>query len=167
MKKNKAAFLTLISELDNNIVTLDELLCKNRTATEKLQKLTQVDEFDWAGLGYTIHNIYNLIENYFLRISKFFENNLPPDSWHKDLVTRMALDIPEVRPALLNKSDLPVINDLRAFRHVYRNIYQSELDIDKLKTINETVPHAVSIIKKTHGKYTKKLKQIIKALSED
>lgn len=164
MKRNRDAFLTLIAELDSCIAQLDELFEKNCKATEKLKTLDAPDEFDWAALGYTIHNIYNSMENYFLRVSKFFENNLTTGSWHKDLINRMALDIPEIRPALLEPSDLPVIGELRAFRHAFRNIYQSQLDQDKLDTINRTVPKAISIIKKSHKQYIAQLKQILEDL---
>lgn len=36
---------------------------------------------DVIALGYTIHNYYNAVENYFLRIAKFFENHLDPSTW--------------------------------------------------------------------------------------
>ncbi|MCA1949980.1 MAG: hypothetical protein LDL24_05390 [Treponema sp.] len=54
-------------------------------------------------LGYTIHNIYGVMENACLRIARFFENGLNQNSWHRELLDRMIIEIPGVRQALLTK----------------------------------------------------------------
>lgn len=128
--------------------------------TEKMQKI-QPDEFEYTALGYTIHNIYNLMENYFLRIAKFFENNIEGSSWHKDLLERMCLDIPTIRPALLTKENAKAIGELRSFRHVFRNIYQSELDKEKIEKLNLSIPHTIQKFKISSDLFIEKLKQIV------
>jgi hypothetical protein len=99
MQRTSNDFRLLISELEADLEMLQELKRLNRRAMERVER-DERDELDWAALGYTIHNIYNLLENYFLRISKFFENALDPTTWHKDLIERMTLSIEGVRPAL-------------------------------------------------------------------
>ena len=61
---------------------------------------------DVIALGYTVHNYYNAVEDYFLRIAKFFENHLDPSTWNRDLVNRMATAIEGLRPRLLLRDDL-------------------------------------------------------------
>ncbi len=150
----------MISELDADVDLLEELLDKNKKSGAKLERLVP-DEFDWAGLGYTIHNIYNCMENYLLRIAKFFENRLDSTEWHRDLIHRMILEIEGVRPAFLTRNLEPQIQDLRAFRHAFRNIYQSSLDVDKLKLLNVRVPDAASGFIKCHESFLAKLREII------
>ena len=70
------------------IRSIQELLSKNRRATERIEAGAN-DELDWAALGYTLHNIYCAFENYFLRIAKFFENGLDQRFWHGELLDRM------------------------------------------------------------------------------
>ncbi len=125
---DSASFKLLFSELNSDKAILEDLFEKNRLVTRKINAL-EPDEFDWAALGYTIHNIYNLMENYFLRVAKFFENNIDQDAWHRSLIDRMALEIPGFRPALLKREDLEAIHDLRSFRHVFRNIYLGKLKL--------------------------------------
>jgi len=127
MKRKKTDFLRFVAELDSDLSLLDDLTQKNKGAWQRIEGCS-AEELDWAALWYTVHNIYNLLENYFLRISKFFENSLDPLSWHRDLVQHMMLDIEGVRPALLNRGLAGRIDELRSFRHIFRNIYQSELD---------------------------------------
>ncbi len=163
MKKDRISFLRLISELENDIEILNELIEKYIQINEKIKNIDP-DEFDWASLGYTIQNIYNLFENYFLRISKFFENDFDKTSWHRDLVNRMTIEIKDVRPKLFERSLANKINELRAFRHVFRYIYQSELDIKKLMDLNLKVPGIIKEFKQSHKLFAEKLQKIIDLL---
>src|SRR4030067_2909042 len=125
---------TLKAELDEAMKILEGIEAKKKKAKEKLKRIDP-DELDFAGLAYTIANIYNLMENYFLCVAKGFENAIARDHWDKDLVKRMSLEIEGIRPAVLKAGDVPLIDELRAFRPLFRNIYQGELDTGKLKLV--------------------------------
>lgn len=122
------------------------------------------EELVIPAIGFTVHNLYNAIENYFLRIAKFFENQIQGETWHRDLVSRMALSIEGVRPALLDRDDLRPFHELRAFRHVFRLIYDSQLDPSKLALAEEHVPTAVKAMESAHKWYVSKLGEIRRAL---
>lgn len=163
MKKDRISFLRLVSELDNDIEILDELMEKHDLLNKKIKQI-KPDEFDWSALGYTIHNIYNLLENYFLRISKFFENDLDQSSWHRELVNRMTIEIRDIRPQLFDRNLANKINELRAFRHVFRYIYQSKLDVEKLQNLNNRIPEIINGFKQSHKLFIEKLYKIIDVL---
>ena len=55
--------LTLVAELGADIALLDELAAKNADALTRV-RAGATDELDYAALGYTIHNIYSLVEGY-------------------------------------------------------------------------------------------------------
>lgn len=156
---------TLKAELLADMAVLDELEGKYRLIHAKLATI-QPDEFDYVGLAYTIVNLYNLMENYFFRVAKCFENNIDRLNWHRDLVRRMALEIDGVRPALLAMGDVSLIDELRAFRHVFRHIYQSELDLDKLTLVDSRTPKAVAAFRSAHGRFVDKLDQLIALIEE-
>jgi hypothetical protein len=127
-------FLRLKAELGKDRELLQALLAKNLRATERAE-MQPGDEFAWAAVGYTIHNIYCLFENYFLRVSKFFENSLDQSNWHAQLVERMTLEIPGLRPALFDTAFATRIDELRRFRHAFRNLYQAELDPGRVRAL--------------------------------
>jgi hypothetical protein len=79
--KNADDYRRLAGELTVDIELLHALQTKHAKAAERAL-LAKEDDLIWAAVGYTIHNIYCLLENYFLRISKFFENGLDSSSWH-------------------------------------------------------------------------------------
>jgi hypothetical protein len=88
---------------------------------------------DVAAAAYVLHNIYGALENVFEQVSRTFENHITDRAqWHRELLTKMFLEIPGVRPALLPPALRGSLNDLRGFRHVFRHAYEFELDPAKV-----------------------------------
>lgn len=70
-----------------------------------------------------------MLENYFLRISKYFENNLPGDRRHVGLVEKVRLDIPNVRPVFLETDEqLGEVRQILRYRHRLRHLSDLLLD---------------------------------------
>lgn len=163
--RDALAYSALLEDLEVAIGHVRGQFEANRSMTERLASRpsgTPADtpDPDVIALGYTIHNYYNAVENYFLRIAKFFENHLDPSTWHRDLVNRMATTIEGLRPNLLTRDDLHHFHELRGFRHVFRSLYDSVLDPDKLALANRHVNPAHQAIQTAHESFTGKLRTI-------
>lgn len=78
--------------------------------------------------GYYLHNLYNAFENICLNVAKAFENQIDREQWHSALLKRMTLDVEGLRPRLLGDEAYRCLDELRRFRHVFRNAYTAELD---------------------------------------
>lgn len=130
-------FLALLTELDGDAAEIERVRMHNRKAWERIGAGAH-DPVDWGALGFTIHTLYGVAENYFLRVSKFFENGLPADRWHRGLLEKMNLDITGLRPALFtNSSQLRDASELLSFRHRLRNLYGEDLDPEKTGTVQK------------------------------
>ena len=152
-------YAALIQELALAWEHVEGQFAKNRRIDAKIPEAAE-DEMKWAALGYTIHNLYNAMENYLVRVAKFFENRLDDPSWHKDLVDRMALSIEGVRPAVLPRELRRDIHELRSFRQVFRDIYDTELDSKRVEQANQLVGRVVEGFRTAHGLFTRKLEEI-------
>ena len=115
MRRNPDDLQRLIAELQDDARQLEQLCATNGRAMERIAAGAN-DYLDYAALGYTIHNIYAVMENGCLRVAKLFENNLADPSWHRDLLDRMKLTIEGVRPAFLDEETYLLLDQLRAFR---------------------------------------------------
>ena len=83
-------------------------------------------------LGYSMHNIYNALENCFTQISLSFENHVRDKTrWHRELLDKMFLNIKALRPAVLPEEVRSVLGDLLGFRHLFRHAYDFKVDRDK------------------------------------
>lgn len=91
-----------------------------------------VDFTPRSASAYALHNIYNALENSFEQISRTFENHVVDTTkWHAELLGKMFLEIPDVRPALFSPDLRVALDDLRGFRHIFRHSYDFQLDAEK------------------------------------
>lgn len=140
---------------------------KNATMSARIAISQDRDEFAYAALGYTLHNLYNAFEGYFFRVAKFFENNVTDLTWHKALLERMTLHIEGIRPALLDQTISLRIEELLKFRHVYRNIYKSPLVPAKVEFANQAAVNLAADFKAHHELFLGFLQNLIKELDCD
>lgn len=72
---------------------------------------------------------YTSLEDLFKQIANAFENHIrESSSFHEELLLRMNLEITEIRPAVLSKPSLHLLNKVLAFRHFVCDVYDCELD---------------------------------------
>lgn len=90
-----------------------------------------ISYYDRGAIGYLLHNFYSGCENIFKSIARFFENDLASDSWHRDLLKRMKVEVKGYRPAVIDNELFYMLDDFRAFRHKFRHSYSFELDWEK------------------------------------
>lgn len=79
-----------------------------------------------------LENVYTCAETLFMRISQAFENHLPPDRWHRELLTRMTLHIAGLREQVLEDDTQACLLELMKFRHFRRYYFEFDYDWDRL-----------------------------------
>ena len=164
MKRTPDDLQRLIAELQNDAHQVKQRSATNNRAVDRIAAGAD-DYLDYAALGYTIHNIYAVMENACLRVAKFFENNVSDPSWHKELLERMKLTIEGVRPAFLDEETYLLLDELRAFRHVFCNLYARPIDRERIELVQKKVPAATERFTHAIDEYTAALRQIRDSLS--
>jgi len=123
--------LTLRSEAAGDVSALRRIVEKLRTPPEQLRVLSSSDPVV-AATAFELHNYYCVCENLMRRVAAAFENALEPNAWHEQLLRRMSLDISDVRPALIDAALRAQLDELRTFRHFFRNAYDRPLHPGKV-----------------------------------
>lgn len=157
-------FLTLVAELDGDVAEIERVRGLNARAWDRIRSGAD-DPIDWGALGFTIHTLYGVAENYFLRVSKFFENGLPPERWHRAILEKMALDIPGLRPALFTApAQLGDAVEIMKFRHRMRNLYGEDLDPGKTGDIQVLASRFFDAFPEMHRNFRDRLLAVAEAL---
>lgn len=87
-------------------------------------------------VSYYLHVIYGLFENLFTRIATLFGNRISDQAqWHSQLLRRMTLEVEGVRPRVINDEAYRHLDELRRFRHLFRNAYLLRFDLDRLALV--------------------------------
>lgn len=134
MKKEALAYLLGYFSSQEEII--NELLNK----IKKMEISDSSSEEKVIILGYLLHNLYCALEDLFSEIAKIFENQIEdPSKYHKELLKRVSIEIPKIRPKVISKESFKILDELRGFRHVFRHSYSYELDPQKVKLLRNKV----------------------------
>lgn len=125
----KADISDELNKLARLEVEFDKIKDKLEFAEEK------ITYYDRGAIGYLLHNFYNGCENIFQSIARFFENDFGPQTWHKDLLKRMRIEITGFRPAVIDEKLFVLLDDFRSFRHKFRHSYAFDLDWEREKQV--------------------------------
>ncbi len=130
----EAKIKLLRAEIKKSLSTLNRI--EKYILDFQKKKLKQEPGIDEAMIiTQALTNYYTCLETIFLRISKFFENTIDNDKWHRSLLEKMALDIEEIRPNVISDSVYEGLLELLKFRHFSRYYFEFDYDWDKIRFV--------------------------------
>ncbi len=114
-----------------------------------------------------LHSLYAGLERIFHLIAVEIDGGvLGGESWHKELLRQMTLDIPGVRPAVLNPETAAILDEYRRFRHLIRNIYATNIDPARIKALVRQLDDLHNRVATDLERFTKFLDRLSRADEE-
>ena len=127
----------LISIIKRNLGMLEKLFSSlEQVYKEDLKLLGKTDRSALMVAG-ILENYYTCLETIFFRISQYFENNLAPHQWHRDLLEKMTIHIEGIRAAVISDESYSRLLELLKFRHFRRYYFEMEYDWDRLEFLKK------------------------------
>lgn len=88
-----------------------------------------------------LHGFYSGLERLFELVARHVDHALPAgESWHRDLLDRMAQDLVDVRPAVIGCESGNALDEFRRFRHLVRSVYTLHLVPEKMRGLIAALP---------------------------
>lgn len=88
-----------------------------------------------------LHSFYRGTERVFqLVAAELDEQTSSGEAWHLRLLHQMAREVAEVRPAVITPETVPLLDEVRKFRHFIRNAYTTQLDPKRMETVMNVLP---------------------------
>ncbi len=133
---------------------IDELIAELERARERVEgiysKLGQARDTTLPRIGRTDDSA-QIVAGYletFVRVSGYFENDLPQGRWHATLLEKMNLEIEGIRTKVAGDRNLVRLRELLRFRHFRRYYVEMEYDWARidflLATLDEAHPAVLS-----------------------
>lgn len=94
------------------------------------------------GVAALLESFYTGMEKAFRRIASTLGGMPRGENWHRDLLASMTLDIEGLRPVVLRRETLTLIDPFLAFRHRFRNLYVFDLEREPMSRLLELGPRA-------------------------
>jgi hypothetical protein len=120
----------LKSRMNRDVEMVEQLFEKLDTSYKRYK-----EQSEYAFLvesGFYMSRIYTGFERMFKNIATAFENTV---DGMKSLLDRMALDIENIRPAVISDNCRRHLDELRTFRHFFRHTYDMDLEDEKFSVV--------------------------------
>jgi hypothetical protein len=126
----------LVGQIRQELEELQRVLSRIQEGWERSRRSN--DDFYLDSVALNLHGLYSGFERIFTHIAETIDGDLPRgEDWHKLLLRQMKNEIPGIRPAVISAEPGEVLDELRKFRHVVRNVYTHRLDPMRLGKLVE------------------------------
>ncbi|MCX6031978.1 MAG: antitoxin [Chloroflexi bacterium] len=128
----------LAERIRGETVDLDRSVARASAAWERGGKAGTEQDYYLDAVALNLHSFYSGIERLFELTARHIDHTLPDgEAWHRVLVTRMAQEVPDVRPAVISPDVAATLDEYRRFRHLVRNVYATNLVPAKMQGLVE------------------------------
>ncbi len=153
----------LIARLKKEMAKIQSAVQAAVAQADKAQKTGDGDYLLAAALS--VQNFYMGVEQAFEEIAKQIDGSLPVGaSSHRELLEQMALNIPDIRPSVIQSDTLTRLNEYRGFRHVVIHRYGFELYPDRIRALVEQLPNCNDDLTRDITAFCEFLTQLSQAL---
>lgn len=114
----------------------------------------------YDSIASAIHSIYGGIEKVLVKIIKEIDRNVPVGkNWHRELLQRVSIEIPHIRPRIISDISREYLENILSFRHAFRNLYLYRLLPEKVIEISRISDRAFKIFEKEVKHFLKTVKK--------
>lgn len=143
MTLDEAFARRLAAEIEHELHGLDALRDELASAPR------DDDTFALRARGSMLHDFYCGVERILVRLAEELNGGVPQgERWHRQVVTDMTLEIPDVRPAVIDAALAEELGDFLRFRHVFRNLYGSRLQAERMRPLEERLPDVLAAFRR-------------------
>ncbi|WP_330202327.1 hypothetical protein [Cyanobacterium sp. Dongsha4] len=125
----------IITDIENELSRMNQLEKEIRETYQKISQYPELKMMLFESLALKLHNFYKGCERIFQIIADELNGGKPSSfDWDRRLLERMSNEQSD-RPCVITKNTAKQLKDYLGFRHIVRNIYGFELDIDRLEIL--------------------------------
>lgn len=133
----------ILRELADRIVEelneIEQVVNRTQQCWRRFQQSGDDLFVDSAALN--LHGFYNGLERLFELISTTIDRSRPQGiNWHRELLRQMAIEVEEIRPAVISEESRLALDEYRRFRHLVRHLYTQQFDEKRIQPLIETIP---------------------------
>lgn len=136
-----SAEMVLAERIRGEIADLDRSVARASTAWERGKMVPADQDYYLDAVALNLHSFYSGVERLFELTARYIDRAVPNgESWHRELVLRMAHEMADARPAVISRDTAEDLDEYRRFRHLVRNIYATNLVPGKLQGLVDRLP---------------------------
>jgi hypothetical protein len=131
---SRKEFAGLVKRIKQELDEIRIVISRIHHGWEQTRRLD--DDLYLDSVALNLHGFYSGFERIFTQIAETVDDDLPrAENWHELLLQQMMKEKPKIRPAVISAKTGKLLDELRRFRHIVRNVYTHKFNpgnIEKL-----------------------------------
>ena len=153
--------LELAERIIGELTDLEASVQKSLKSWATARQGTRDQDVYLDSVALNMHAFYSGLEKLFELIAEHIDGLLPEGAaWHRDLLSRMAEDLPGIRPAVISKEIARELDQYRRFRHLVRNVYATNLKPERIYDLVENLSETWSRLSAELRAFSEFLRQL-------
>lgn len=139
-------FSTLIKRTRQELDEIQIVISRIHYGWEQARRSNDDAYLDSVALN--LHGFYSGFERIFTQVAEVVDDDLPNgENWHKLLLQQMMRAMPDTRPAVISAETERLLDELRRFRHVVRNVYTHNFNPENIGKLVKFADEALERLK--------------------
>ena len=119
---SRKEFSVLVKRIQQELDEIRIVIARAHNAWEHARRSN--DDLYLDSVALNLHGFYSGFERIFTQIAEIVDDDLPRgENWHELLLLQMTSNTLVIRPAVISTETGRLLDELRRFRHVVRNVY--------------------------------------------
>ncbi len=149
----------LAAKIIDELVDIQRVV--NRTEEIYQKAMLSNDDAYFDGLALNLHGFYMGVEHIFENIARTLDGVIPSGTdWHKELLHQMSLEVPSVRPPVIQKETRICLDEYLRFRHVVRHGYIFNLRTARVQELASGVRECLTAVTQDLQNFIQFLQQL-------
>jgi len=129
-------YLVAAGRIRQELVELKRVVERAERAVTSARRHSEDQDLYLDAAALNLHDLYAGLERIFHHIAAAIDGSMPAGGeWHGELLRQMGMTLPQVRPAVLSAETIKALDEYLRFRHVVRNIYAFEFDLERIERL--------------------------------
>ena len=156
--------LILRDEIEEELANIDNL----KDNLQEIQNKNLDKDIKTRLSASILDDFYLATEKIFKKIAQEIDEELPGGGdWHKKLLRLMTIKLPETRPKVINKKLFHQLEEYLRFRHLTRNIYGFQLDLERFEHLINNLDNISRVLNIQLTKFLDSMEEIAKEADND
>jgi hypothetical protein len=152
-------FAALAAAIEDDLQALGALVEEMAELRSRLGD--SASSFDRRAAGSILHDFYGAAERIFERVTTELDGGVPAAAdWRTSLLRQMSYEVQDQRPAVLGRATADRLDEYLRFRHVFRNVYGSQLQWSRMQSVVDALPAVHSAFAGELGAFAAWLRQL-------
>jgi hypothetical protein len=131
-------YAVLVSRIRQELAEVEQIVARAERAVGAARQRPEDQDLYLDSAALSLHDFYAGLERVFRQIAATVDGSVPSgQEWHRELLRQMTVTLPDIRPEVLSAESAKTIEEYLSFRHVVRNVYAFEFDLERIARLVE------------------------------